>query len=71
MNKPCAQARRVKDIGLVLPKYYGKNGNTGRGRDSSYVTAVAKGGFIYGNNIFDSRKSERSPVKCSIIEIDT
>ena len=28
MNGPCAQARRVKDIGLVLPKYYGKNGIT-------------------------------------------
>ena len=39
MNGPCAQARRVKDIGLVLPKYYGKNGNTGRGRDSSAVYA--------------------------------
>ena len=44
MNRPCVQARRVKDIGLVLPKYYGKNGNTGRGRDSSYVSAVIKGG---------------------------
>ena len=25
MNRPCAQARRVKDIGLVLPKYYGES----------------------------------------------
>ena len=25
MNGPYAQARRVKDIGLVLPKYYGKS----------------------------------------------
>ena len=58
MNGPCAQARRVKDIGLVLPKYYGKNGNTGRGRDSSAVYAVIKGGIIYGNNIFNSRKSK-------------
>ena len=39
MNGPYAQARRIKDIGLVLPKYYGKNGNTGRRRDSSAVYA--------------------------------
>ena len=28
MNGPYAQARRIKDIGLVLPKYYGIGGNT-------------------------------------------
>ena len=30
-------------------------------REPSYVTAVAKWGFIYGNNIFDSRKAKEVP----------
>ena len=59
MNRPCAQARRVKDIGLVLPKYYGIGGKTEGKEGAELCHCRCKRGFIYGNNIFNSRKSER------------
>ena len=56
---PCAQTRRIKDIGVVLRKYYGLMAGIQREkREPNYVSAVTKGGIIYGNNIFDSRKSK-------------
>ena len=36
---PCAQTRRIKDIGLVLPKYYGLRRNTERKEGAEGVVA--------------------------------
>ena len=62
MNGPCAQARRIKDIGRVLLKYYGLHRNTERKEGAElFYCRWKKGGIIYGNNIVDSRKSKGSP----------
>ena len=48
MNRPYAQARRIKDIGLVLPKYYGVH------KGIAFKLSIRQ-----GNNMPDSRVGGR------------
>ena len=47
INGPCAQARRVKDIGLVLPKYYGIGGKTEGKEGAELCHCRCKSGDLY------------------------
>ena len=58
MNRPCAQARRIKDIGLVLREYYGL-----------HRAIASERRIIQGNNIPDSRVRWRFH-QSSIIRIE-